>query len=572
MALRAERRRLPSWLLGGMLPFCALLPLCAVRAPAQVSNVLAPASASEEKESFHDPLGRDTPRGTVLGFLSAARAGDYRNAAQYLNVQKSGRHAILLAQQLFVVLDRGLPAHLEQLSNEADRAPPYDGNKNKTLVGTIASENGDVNVLLDHLETEQDGPIWLFSAATLEEIPRLYDEVDAVYPENVLPAFAVGTRVVGIPLFEWLALLLGVPLIYFAAMLFLGLVKSIASGVLRLFGKKKVGNLAFPRQPVRLLLVAFVVRWLLERVHLSLLARQFWSSAANVLIVISCVWLLIFASEVLEARMRRRLRSRNLAASTTLLRLGRRIVDLVIVFVGLIAVLRYFGINATAALAGLGVGGIAIALATQKTLENFIGGISILSDDAVRVGDLLKVGDTLGTVEDISLRSTRIRTLDRTVVNVPNGQLSEMSITTLSSRDKFALNPIFGLRYGARAPEIQQTLFGIHERLAGHPQIEPGSIRVRFLRIGASSLDIEVLAYVRARNLDHFLEIQGALLISIMEAVEAAGTEIALPAQSIFIAPPGDASDRADVAKESVDFGQAEQNAGARTAQTRRSL
>src|SRR5262249_21130806 len=162
------------------------------------------------------------------------------------------------------------------------------------------------------------------------------------------------------------------------------------------------------------------------------------------------------------------------------------IVELIICFVGFLVMLRYFGVNATATLAGLGVGGIAVALATQKTLENLIGGISILSDDAVRVGDLVKVGDTLGNVEDISLRSTRIRTLDRTLVNVPNGELASMNILTLSARDKFMLNPIFGLRYGTRPVEMQGALDGIRELLSQSPRVEPGSVRVRFLRFGPS--------------------------------------------------------------------------------------
>ena len=118
-----------------------------------------------------------------------------------------------------------------------------------------------------------------------------------------------------------------------------------------------------------------------------------------------------------------------------------------VIFVGMLVTLRYFGVNPTGALAGLGIGGIAVALAAQKTLENIVGGVSIILDQSVRVGDTLKVGDVLGTVREIGLRSTQIRTLDRTTVSVPNGQIANMTLENLSSRDKFWLHPILGLHY-----------------------------------------------------------------------------------------------------------------------------
>ena len=98
--------------------------------------------------------------------------------------------------------------------------------------------------------------------------------------------------------------------------------------------------------------------------------------------------------------------------------------------------------------------GIAIALAAQKTLENVVGGVSLIFDRALHVGDFLKLGDTLGTVQDIGLRSTRIRTLDRTMVSVPNGQIANVSLENLSLRDKFWFHHILGLRYGTTSSQM----------------------------------------------------------------------------------------------------------------------
>jgi MscS family membrane protein len=196
--------------------------------------------------------------------------------------------------------------------------------------------------------------------------------------------------------------------------------------------------------------------------------------------------------------------------------------------------LSHFGVNPTAALAGLGVGGIAVALAAQKTLENVIGGVSIIFDQAVRVGDSLKFAEMQGTVEDIGLRSTRIRTPDRTVVSVPNGQIANASLENISIRDKFWFHPNLSLRWETTASQMRSVLEALNNLLAQQPHIERDSIRVRFLRFGTSSLDVEVFAYFFARDWGHFLQIQQELLLQIMEIVQAAGTQMALQSHVVY--------------------------------------
>jgi len=193
--------------------------------------------------------------------------------------------------------------------------------------------------------------------------------------------------------------------------------------------------------------------------------------------------------------------------------------------------LRHFGIDPTPALAGLGVGGLAVALAAQKTLENVIAGASLILDRAVQVGDFLKVGTVEGTVDHIGLRSTRIRTPGRSVVSVPNSQIANMSLETLSARDKFWFHPIVALRQETTRAQMQLVLDGIRQALEGQTTVERESIRVRFHRLGAFSLDVEVSAYVQAADWTHFMEIQERLLIEITGIVERAGTGIASPPQ-----------------------------------------
>jgi MscS family membrane protein len=187
-------------------------------------------------------------------------------------------------------------------------------------------------------------------------------------------------------------------------------------------------------------------------------------------------------------------------------------------------------------LAGLGVGGIAVALAAQKTLENVIGGTSIIFDGAVRVGDLLKVGETLGTVKDIGLRSTRLRTFDRTVFTVPNGQIANVSLENLSLRDSFWFHHILGLRYETTVGQMRSVMHRITGLLENYPLVHHFPMPVRFFRLGAYSLDLEIFAHLAVRDLGHFLELQGRLLLQIMEVIEAESARLAIPAQTAYLA------------------------------------
>lgn len=485
-----------------------------------------------------DSLGRTTPRGTVLGFVTAARKSDYGVAAEYLNPRKRSKSATTLAEQLSVVLDRRLPASLIQLSDKSEGSLSDPLNPDRDLVGTITSANGNVNIFLERVNRGKSGPIWLFSSDTLESIPDLYEEVNVVPISSVLPEYLVTTRIEGISLFGWIFVLVGLPLLYLLAVL-LNRILSLLVGQLRRRWMKKaeLPNPEILPIPARLLLIPITIRWFLSNVGLTLLQRLFWSSIATVIAVAATVWILILLNGRCEDYARRYLQGRNLAGATSLLRLTRRLVDVLLIFAGALVLLYHFGISPTAGLAGLGVGGIAVALAAQKTLENVIGGTSMVFDQVVRVGDFLKVGDILGTVDEVGLRSTRIRTLDRTVVSVPNSQIANMSLETLSARDKFWFHPLIRLRYETTVTQVQSVVNNVRTLLSEHGSVEGSSVRVRFLGFGPSSLDVDVFAYVHARDWNHFLEIQEGLLYAVMEIVQQAGAQIALPSQTFYVTP-----------------------------------
>jgi MscS family membrane protein len=482
-----------------------------------------------------DALGRSTPQGTVLGFLNASHKGDNELAAGYLNTRLRGKAASDLAHQLYVVLDRRLPARLNQLSDNPEGSFSTPLKPDQELVGTISSNHGKVDIFVERVDRGKSGFLWLFSSETLDAIPDLYDEVNEVSVDTILPEFLVSHRIAGIVLFEWLAVLVGMPLLYSLIVLLNRILsRLVGQWRRRLYKRPDLPDSKIISNPVRLLLLAFLIYWITSKLRLSLLERQFWISTAIIITIAACTWLAILLNSRGETYILQSFRNRNLTGATSMLRLARRVVDLLVIFVGVLVTMHYFGLNPGAALAGLGVGGIAVAFAAQKTLENVIGGVSVIFDQTVRAGDFIKVGETQGTVQEIGLRSTRIRTLDRSVVSVPNGQIANMTLENLSSRDKFWFHPILSLRHGTTAPQMSSVLDRIRTLLKESSHLESDTVRVRLLRFGPTSLDVEVFAYVLTWEWTHFLEVQEGLLLRIIECIESAGVQIALPPQTVL--------------------------------------
>ena len=525
-------------LLGVCAVVCVLVCLLPISTTwAQPAPGTKPDPAPAQPQVPEDALGRQTPRGTVLGFLNAAKKGDYELASQYLRAGLSRQAAAAVSQQLFIVLDARLPARLTQLSDAPEGSGSNPLMPNQELVGVIESTSGNVDVVLDRVPRRDGGLVWLFSDKTLDAVPVLYQEVTQGWGDRPLGRLLTRTRLARGRLLEWFVVLLGLPLFYLVTVGLNRVLSPLARRSWRRLSKESelfAGDVL--PMPVRLLLLALAIRWFLSNVALSLFVRQFWANAASLIMIVAVVWLLILLNGEVEASWRRRVPGANVVAAASLLRLLRRAADALVICGGLIAVLRVFGVDPTPALAGLGVGGIAVALAAQKTLENVIAGASLIFDQAVRVGDFLKMGEVLGTVDHIGLRSTRIRTPDRTVVSVPNSQIANATLETISMRDKYWFHPVVGLRYETTPAQLREVVDGIRWLLETHPLIDSASVRVRFLRLGSFSLDVDVSAYLLARDWDNFLEVQEHLLLSVTEIVDKAGARIALPSQMTYLA------------------------------------
>ena len=219
-----------------------------------------------------------------------------------------------------------------------------------------------------------------------------------------------------------------------------------------------------------------------------------------------------------------------------MIRIITRTLSFLMTFYIVIAGGQFLGIPLTPLLAGLGVGGFAVALAARPTLENFIGGMTLFADKPVRVGDYCRFGETLGTVEEIGFRSTRIRTRGRTIISIPNSKFSELQLENYARRDHIWVYAVLGLRYETTPEQLRYVLAKISEMLVAHPKtVKHLPLRVRFVGFNDYSLDLELWAYANTRDWDVFLAIREDLFLRIMDIVEQAGTGFAFPSQTTYL-------------------------------------
>jgi MscS family membrane protein len=489
----------------------------------------APAS-TEEPAIEEDPLGRNTPRGTVVGFMKAADRGDYDQAASYLEITMHGEYATNLAQQLQSVLNNETSIDLNGLS----RKPEGSGNSqtpDRELVGIAKSPSGDVKIWLVRVHRANITPIWLFSRGTLQQVPDIYDASGNLSGfEKHIPRW-LKVSIFSMPIWRLCVILVAVPLVLLigslAVRLITKILKAVAGRFMRGTDTSRARRLIGP-----LRLILFGILFLVNSSYsLTLLARNFWRQVGYVLLVFGFSWMTMRIVEIVSSQGVARLRRNRTSDKIALANLLSRLLQIAIFIIAVLIVLHLSGVNLTAAWTGLGIGGLAVAFAAQKTLENLFGGIMIISDSPVRIGDACKVGDVNGTVVDIGLRSTRIRTLDRTIVTIPNGQLATMNLENFTLRDKFWFHPAITLQQQTTDDQMKTVLRELRELLQNHSNVEKETMRVRFTGIGISSQNIDVFAYIFAPDYNQFLAIQEDILLQILTIVESSGTALALPTQ-----------------------------------------
>lgn len=488
---------------------------------------------AEPEVVYADPLGRSTPQGTVFGFVKSASQGDYDQALQYLDTKIMGMRARKLIDAVQVILERGFSGKLAMLSNKPEGYPNDNLPPSKERVGTIKTSLGSLDILLERVQRGNNPPVWLFSSETLTQVPEIYKELDVRTIDSYLPKFLVKTWFLWFPLWQWFSILLIIPISIGLATLVSRLLTPVVLFLVHRIAKVRVDHhVARLTGPIRILIFALAI-WFISLLSHSVITSLFWTYVASTLTVIGATWLCVRVIDVLFKLKEGQFTS---SEKISIMELGRKLFKITAVIVGTLLVFYIAGINIAAVLTGLGIGGIAVAFAAQKTLENLFGGFMIISDHPVRVGDFCRAGDHIGTVENIGLRSTRIRTLKRTVVSVPNGQLALMSLENFAMRDKTWFHHTLRLRYETTADQLRYVLAETRKMLYGHSKVESDSARIRFVRIGDSSLELEVFAYVLETEYEPFLPVQEDLLLRVMDIIEASGTGIAFPSQTTYLA------------------------------------
>jgi len=500
------------------------------------TQLTKPASGSAN-QTTSDPLGRDTPSGTVFEFLQAAQSGNYSTASQYLQLSNARRltQGEDLATKLKLVMDRAFTGNLRAISNQRDGTPQEGIPLDRQRIGVLSAGDIDDNLDLVHASDPSGARIWLISSETLSKIPDLYEQLQVRQVETRLPGFLVQHQLAGMPIWQWLAILLAIPFAAAAGWVAIQILKFPRYLWLRKRKQSLSPAWTAISSPLWLVLAAVIHVFCVRYLRLPLLQRHYYQIIIEVVWIVGFNWLLWRILQQLARGVRQRAISAGRAGTGSVMLLGERILKALILILALFLILSTLGFNMSTALAGLGIGGIAIAFAAQKTLENLFGGISLLGDEVIHVGDICRFGDRTGTVEDISLRSTRIRTPERTQLSIPNGSLATMNIENLSRRDKILFNTRLNLRYETTPDQLRYVLAQIRRLFYEHPKVETDGARIRFIGYENGALILEPFCYILTRDGAEFLTIQEDLLLRIMDIIEASGTSIAFPARTIYL-------------------------------------
>ncbi len=483
-----------------------------------------------------DELERGVPRTCVKGFFKAARERDYERAAKYLDLRNlpewmDKSNGPELARHLKFVFDRTVWIDLDLLSTDPkghsdDALPTY-----RDRICRIKTDKKEVDILLQRVPRGDGTYIWKFSSATVAMIPQLYKHFGYGYLTDLLPGVFFDLEFFGIPIWVWIYAVVLLVISYFAALIVTVLFVYFLS---RTRARPSDRLKRFIVRPLRFLIAILLANFVFSLTSVPVAARAL--SEVGTLLIIIITWAIIGLCDLIFERLADRFRRDDQqTAATVLLPPLKNAAKVILIIIALLVWLDNVGFRVTTILAGLGVGSIALALALQKSLENLIGAITLYISKPVRVGDFCKFGDTLGTVEEVGLRSTRVRTLDRTVVNVPNGEFMNLQLNNFTHRDKIWYHPKISLRYETTPDQIRSILAEIKKLLTSHPKVLPDLARVRFTSFGAYSLDLDIFAYIDVTHYGEYLAIAEELNLGIMDIVTQAGSSFALPSQTTYL-------------------------------------
>jgi MscS family membrane protein len=522
-----------------------LLLICCGPACSQIPGLISSPSAPPthtEPALPPDPLGRETPRGTVLGFIKAAQDERYGVAIRYFQPPPNRRRHSEeedqeLAEQLLTIFNQKFTGALDFVSRDPqgrldDGLPPE-----QERVGTPIGGSDKYPILLIRLDDDQGRKLWYFSRATLDHVSDMYDSLTFPELEKQIPQTLVTHRFLSMPLWQWIAIVLFIPIALLAGRLVV-----LSATLLVNQWRKKNKKPLLPRQgffrldPVPLTIAILLHYAFVSYIGTSLLYRLYYRHVVWIFLAFAFYWILTRITRAISSKIGASLTKRGMLAERSIVSLIRRFTEVSIFLLVSLLVLRNLGVDVSTALAGVGIGGLALGLGAQKTFENMFGGVSILFDKVIQIGDLCRINNQTGTVEDIGLRSTRLRTPERTLLSIPNGTMATATLENLRFRDKFLCQQIIRLRYDLSPDHVKYVLGQIQQLLIDDPKVEDSSARVRFIRFSDYALEVEIYGYILEPDYVTYLATQEKLFLKIMDTIERAGAVVALPTQTTFVA------------------------------------
>jgi MscS family membrane protein len=530
---------------------CLPLVISLLASTAHAAPAPAPPAEAEkiDEKAADDPLAgaaTDSPRAALAEFRRLCREGDYASAAHYLDLAKvDANEGPRLAERLKEVLNQRLWLDLRKVSPESKGNPADNQPPDREQLGTIRGSSGNPEPIVLVRKSYRPGSHWVFSAETVAQIDGFYAHLDNRWLTEHLPKplLQMGPRV--LRWWQWMALL---PMVV-AALAIAHLVVRLGRAVIRqLLSERHAANAHQLRGPLVLALTVGITYASLPLLSLYQPAEHFLESWLSALIVVAIFWALWRGIELSRRTFSELSWARESLSAHSLLALGTRLAKFAVVAAAFVMVLSQLGYSATTLLTGLGIGGVAVALAAQKTVENLFGTFSLAIDQPFREGDAIKVDGVEGIVEAVGLRSTRIRTPDRTIVSIPNGKLADMRIETLNRQDKLRFFCALGLQHTS-VGRLESILSEIRAALNEEPLVEKTSISARLAAVSDASMNIEATAMFATVDGARFADAKERLLKSIWGVVDASGVKLSHPIRRVELVREASSREQSDDAR-----------------------
>jgi MscS family membrane protein len=498
----------------------------------------APPSTKTEPAGKTDPLERETPRSALLGFLKYGETGDYATAARYLQLPPGQNTDLLELAKELRALYPSFHGNIALLSDDPKGTVESGLPPGQVRAGTLVVGHTTADIILVRVDDPDSGKIWLISQETLANIPKLYVQLGSETPtalDRIRRATRSGPQLLGMSSTQWLGWLLSIPISWLLAWQ----LTFLFSAPRRVWCKFR--QLPFSTiwdtpvgMPLRCIIAALLHGVFVYLLQPPLLYRTYYFRLIGAFVAGCFGWLASRISDRGFDHLLNQTRTHSRGGESILI-LMQRLNRVGILIIALVAALALLGLNITATLTGLGIGGLAVALAAQKTLENLIGGVSLLMDKAVQVGDVCKIGERVGTVDDIGLRSLKLRTLEQSLLVVPNGLLAQMQFENMKLRPKLLIKQNFLLRIETHVEQLRFVLDGVQRMLDEDPKIESGTSRLRITNFAGAAFELELFAFGKTGDMREFTGIRQEVILKIAAIVEAAGAKFAAPTRLTYL-------------------------------------